>query len=126
VDAALDQVARQVPLERTGTLIGLAGSVTTVTAHALRLPKYDPAAIHGAVLPVRDVLAACDDLIAIPRQARAALPYLHPGRVDVIGAGALVWRRVVERVSSVTGLERSVTSEHDILDGIAWSLARRS
>jgi exopolyphosphatase/guanosine-5'-triphosphate,3'-diphosphate pyrophosphatase len=126
VDAALDEVARRVPLERAGTLIGLAGSVTTVTAHVLRLPKYDPAAIHGASLPVDDVLAACADLLAMPRQARAALPYMHPGRVDVIGAGALVWQRVVERVARVASLDRTVTSEHDILDGVAWSIVRHA
>jgi exopolyphosphatase / guanosine-5'-triphosphate,3'-diphosphate pyrophosphatase len=124
VEAALDRVAAQVPLERARTLIGLAGSVTTVTAHVLGLPRYDSALIHGSALPVADVLAACDDLIAMPRSARAALPYMHPGRVDVIGAGALIWRLLVERVAGAASLTQVVTSEHDILDGIAWSLVR--
>jgi exopolyphosphatase/guanosine-5'-triphosphate,3'-diphosphate pyrophosphatase len=122
VDAALDRVAEQVPLALARTLVGVAGTVTTITAHALKLPEYDPAAIHGATLPVSRVLAACDDLIAMPRQARAALPYLHPGRVDVIGAGALIWKRVVQRVTQVSPVSVTVTSEHDILDGICWSL----
>jgi len=126
IEAAFDRVAAVVPLERTRTLVGLAGSVTTVTARALGLPGYDPAAIHGATLPVGDVLAACDELIAMPRAERAELPYMHPGRIDVIGAGALVWRELVERVAAVAGLTDVVTSEHDILDGIAWSLARPS
>jgi exopolyphosphatase/guanosine-5'-triphosphate,3'-diphosphate pyrophosphatase len=124
VEAALERVAVRVRLERARTLIGLAGSVTTVTAHALRLTRYDPVAIHGATLPVDDVLAACDDLIAMPRAARARLPYMHPGRVDVIGAGALIWRHLVSRVSSVAPLTGVVTSEHDILDGICWSLLK--
>lgn len=128
VDAALDAVAAVVPLEQARTLVGVAGTVTTVTAHALGLPGYDAARLHGAVLPVNEVLPACDALLAMTRAERAALPFMHPGRVDVIGAGALVWQRVVERVAAATAaagspLRAVVTSEHDILDGIAWSLA---
>jgi exopolyphosphatase/guanosine-5'-triphosphate,3'-diphosphate pyrophosphatase len=130
VRAALDVAAQHVPLGRAATLVGLAGTVTTVTAHALDLPTYDPAAIDGAVLPVDAVVAACDDLLARDRDARAALGFMHPGRVDVIGAGALVWRAVVERVRAEVAaaggeLTEVVTSEHDILDGIAWSVAER-
>lgn len=131
VRAALDVAAQRVPLGRAVTLVGLAGSVTTITAHALGLPAYDPAAIDGAVLPVDDVVAACDDLLTRDRDARAALGFMHPGRVDVIGAGALVWRAVVQRVRAEVeaaggALTAVVTSEHDILDGIAWSIAERT
>lgn len=131
VRAALDLAARHVPLGRTGTLVGLAGSVTTVTAHALRLPAYDPTAIDGSVLGVDEVVRACDDLLALDRASRAALGFMHPGRVDVIGAGALVWREVVQRVRAEVAagggaLSSVVTSEHDILDGIAWSIAERT
>jgi exopolyphosphatase/guanosine-5'-triphosphate,3'-diphosphate pyrophosphatase len=48
---------------------------------------------------------------------------MHEGRVDVIGAGALVWSRVVRRVVQRAGITEVVTSEHDILDGIALGLA---
>ena len=128
VDAALDLVEAAVPLARARTLVGLAGSVTTVTAHALRLPSYASERIHGTALPVETVRHTCDELLRMTRADRAALPFMHPGRVDVIGAGALVWRRVVDRVVAATAdgdhpLEVAVTSEHDILDGIAWSLA---
>lgn len=130
VRAALDVAAAEVPFGRTATLVGLAGSVTTVTAHALGLTAYDPAAIDGSVLPVDAVVAACDDLLARDRASRAALGFIHPGRVDVIGAGALVWREVVQRVRAEVAaaggeLTEVVTSEHDILDGIAWSVAER-
>ena len=118
VDAALDRVAAVVPLERARTLVGLAGTVTTVTAHALGLPRYDPVAIHRSMLPAAEVRAACASLLAMTRDERAALPFMHPGRVDVIGAGALLWGRIVERA----GLPEVMASEHDILDGIAWSL----
>jgi exopolyphosphatase/guanosine-5'-triphosphate,3'-diphosphate pyrophosphatase len=120
VDAALDRVAGVVPLERARTLVGLAGTVTTVTAHALGLPRYDPVAIHRSVLPAGEVRAACASLLAMSRAERAALPFMHPGRVDVIGAGALLWGRIVERA----GLPEVTASEHDILDGIAWSLVQ--
>ncbi|WP_176819072.1 exopolyphosphatase [Quadrisphaera sp. DSM 44207] len=122
--AALDLAAAAVPLARTRTLIGVAGTVTTITAHALRLPGYDAAAIHGAAVPVDAVLAACADLLAMPRAARAALPFMHPGRVDVIGAGALLWGEVVARVAAESGVREVVASEHDVLDGIALALAR--
>lgn len=127
VRAALDQAGRVVPMGRASTLVGLAGSITTVTAHALGLDRYEPGRINGAVLPVADVLAACEDLIRRDRDERAALGFMHPGRVDVIAAGAVVWSEVIARVrDEVAGaggrLEHVVTSEHDILDGIAWSL----
>jgi exopolyphosphatase/guanosine-5'-triphosphate,3'-diphosphate pyrophosphatase len=123
IRAALDLAAERVPLAAARTLVGLAGSVTTVAAHALRLDSYRPERIHRSVLGVDEVVAACDDLLAMPRDKRAELPYMHPGRVDVIGAGALVWKLVVERVAAEAGLREVVTSEHDILDGIAFSIA---
>lgn len=68
---------------------------------------------------------ACTELLGMTHAERAALPYMHPGRVDVMGAGALVWRRVLERLASATEgrVTTAVTSEHDILDGIALSIS---
>jgi exopolyphosphatase / guanosine-5'-triphosphate,3'-diphosphate pyrophosphatase len=128
VEAALDLAEQVVPLGRARTLVGLAGTVTTVTAQALGLDRYDRDAIHGATLPVDRVLAAAEQLERMSRAERAALPFMHPGRVDVIGAGALVWQQVVRRVDAAVraagaGPIDVVASEHDILDGIAWSLA---
>ena len=123
IDAALDEAAAHLPVASVRTLVGLAGSVTTVTAHALGLDRYDRGRIDGAVLGVDQVLAACDDLLHRTRAQRAALGFMHPGRVDVIGAGALVWSRVVRRVAAASGVTQTVTSEHDILDGIALSVA---
>ncbi|MFC4222610.1 Ppx/GppA phosphatase family protein [Lysinibacter cavernae] len=127
IHAALDVAERHVDLSKTATLIGVAGTVTTVTAHALRLPKYDPAAINGATIPTSTFLDACDELASLHKEALAALPYMHPGRVDIIGVGATIWgeliRRVSDRVSAAGGqLQTVTTSEHDILDGIALSL----
>ena len=124
VDEAMDVVARTVPLEQTTKIVGVAGTVTTVTAAALRLTEYDPQRINGTELSIPDVVRACRELTQMTRDQRAALGFMHEGRVDVIGAGALVWRRVLERVSAATdGRVSAVTaSEHDILDGIALSL----
>ena len=97
---AIDLALAGVPVERTATLVGLAGSITTVAAHALGLPEYDRAAINGAVIDIDDAIKACDELLASSRAERAALGFMHPGRVDVIGAGALVWKTVMQRVRS--------------------------
>ncbi|GGH90094.1 exopolyphosphatase [Arthrobacter liuii] len=124
VDAAIARAGRDVPLELATAVVGVAGSVTTITAHALRLPEYSPAAIHGAALPIGEVRDAASELLGMTRASRAALPYMHPGRVDVIGAGGLVWRRILERVGELSGgrVTEATASEHDILDGIALSI----
>jgi exopolyphosphatase/guanosine-5'-triphosphate,3'-diphosphate pyrophosphatase len=123
VEAAIDQAAEDVDFQGISTLVGLAGSITTITAHALRLPRYDPEQIHLAQMPTAQMIEACTSLLLMPRAERAALPFLHAGRVDVIGAGGLVWRTIVQRLEREAGITEVVTSEHDILDGIALSIA---
>ena len=118
VDDALVLVRQVVPVEQARTAIGLAGSVTTVAALALQLPAYDATRIHLSRIPAADVKAVSDRLLELTREARAALPVMHPGRVDVIGAGALVLAVLVDRL----GLAEVLVSESDILDGIAWSV----
>ncbi|HET8682349.1 MAG TPA: Ppx/GppA phosphatase family protein [Micromonosporaceae bacterium] len=119
ISAAVDRALAVVPGREAATLVGLAGSVATVTALALGLTEYDPARIHHARIPYRDVAKVTADLLGMARARRLALPAMHPGRADVIAAGALVLRVVMEQ----TGADAVVASEHDILDGIAWSLA---
>lgn len=118
VDAALELVRESVPVEKTCTAVGLAGSVTTVAALALGLAAYDPERIHLSRIPGTQVREISDRLLAMTREQRAALPVMHPGRVDVIGAGALVLATLVDRL----GLAEVLVSEADILDGIAWSI----
>ena len=118
VEAALDRAALVVPLDRARSLIGVAGTVTTVLALVHDLSAYDPAAIHGLVATPEEVEAMTARLLALPRAERATLSVMHPGRVDVIGGGALVLRAIVRR----TGLPVRA-SETDILDGVARSLA---
>ncbi len=120
IDAALDTVAAAVPVQKAQTLVGLAGSVTTVAGLALGLAAYDPARIHHAASQRADVgIQAGPAARPDPGGPGAALGVMHPGRVDVIGAGALILDRLMQRF----GLAEVLVSEHDILDGIAWSLA---
>lgn len=122
IRAALDEAEAVVPLTGVKTLVGLAGSITTVTAHALGLSAYDSAAIHGTTLPTEQIKASCDALLYATKEERARFGFMHPGRVDVIGAGALIWKTIVERLESRSGLSSARTSETDILDGIALSI----
>ncbi|MDQ1647444.1 MAG: exopolyphosphatase / guanosine-5-triphosphate,3-diphosphate pyrophosphatase [Cryptosporangiaceae bacterium] len=119
IAAAVALAAQTVPLGSARTFVGLAGSVTTVVALALGLTAYEPLAIHHARVSFEDVSKVTDMLLAATRAERAALPVMHPGRVDVIGGGALVLRTLMTEAK----LPDVVASEHDILDGIAWSLA---
>ncbi len=118
IDAALAIVADSVPVLTARTLVGLAGSVTTVAGIALGLRGYDAARIHHSRIPAARVHEVTVGLLGKTRAQRAAMPVMHPGRVDVIGAGALVLDRVIARF----GFGEVLVSEHDILDGIAWSL----
>ena len=123
VGTALDAASAVVSLSGIRVVVGLAGSITTVTALALGLTAYDRDAIHLARLSIEQHRAASRDLLAMTRARRAALGFMHPGRVDVIGAGALVWHEVLGAVAEQSPGAEVVTSEHDILDGIALSLA---
>ena len=127
VRGLLDDAERVVDLSAPGRLVGLAGTITTVTAHALGLQDFDPQALNGAELSPDAVLASCEAIIHSTAEQRASWGYLAPGRRDVIAAGALVWSEVVTRVVERTAaagrpLERVTTSLYDILDGIALSL----
>ena len=127
VRGLLDEAERVVDLSAPGRLVGLAGTITTVTAHALDLQAFDPQAVNGAELSPQAVLASCEAIIHSTPEQRASWGYLAPGRRDVIAAGALVWSEVVTRVLERTAaagrpLARVTTSLYDILDGIALSL----
>ncbi|KUM72052.1 Ppx/GppA phosphatase family protein [Streptomyces curacoi] len=119
IEAALDLAEETVPLREARTLVGLAGSVTTVSAIAQDLPEYDSTRIHHSRIDRDRVREICDWLLHSTHAERAAVPSMHPGRVDVIAAGALVLLAIMERI----GAEEVVVSEHDILDGIAFKVA---
>jgi exopolyphosphatase/guanosine-5'-triphosphate,3'-diphosphate pyrophosphatase len=122
IEAALDLAEETVPLREARTLVGLAGSVTTVSAIAQDLPAYDTEAIHHSRVSYDRVREITESLLRSTHAERAAIPSMHSGRVDVIGAGALVLLSIMERV----GASEVVVSEHDILDGIAFKAAEEA
>jgi exopolyphosphatase/guanosine-5'-triphosphate,3'-diphosphate pyrophosphatase len=119
VSDALDSAEHDVPWRDARDVVGVAGTVTTVAAIALGLDEYRPDRIHGTRLSTAQVAHVTDRLLALDHVGRAAIAAIHPGRVDVIAAGALILRTVLER----SGATELVASEHDILDGVALSIA---
>ncbi|SMF59127.1 Ppx/GppA phosphatase family protein [Streptomyces sp. Amel2xC10] len=119
IEAALDLAEETVPLREAHTLVGLAGSVTTISAIAQNLPAYDSSAIHHSRVSRTQVREITDRLLHSTHTERTTIGALHPGRIDVIAAGALILLALMER----TDAQEVVVSEHDILDGIAWSVA---
>lgn len=122
VSAGLDGLPADA-LAGVRTVVAVAGTATTIAAGVLDLPVYDPPRIHLSRLSVAAVRAQSDRLLAMTVAERAALGYMHPGRADVIGGGSLVLATVAEQLASRIGTRELVISEHDILDGIALSLA---
>lgn len=120
IDQAIKAAAEIVPITRAKTLVAVAGTATTVAAAALDLDSYDRYAIHQSHVSATKVSTISTRFLNMSRAELAALGYMHPGRVDVIAAGALV----LDRIMKATGLSEFVASESDILDGIAWSIAK--
>jgi exopolyphosphatase/guanosine-5'-triphosphate,3'-diphosphate pyrophosphatase len=119
VRAAVDVARGEVPLDAAATFIGVAGTVTTIAAIALELDRYDSEVIHGSTISAAQVDDVTERLVRMTHEQRAALPVMHPGRVDVIAGGALVLRTLMKQ----SGADAVIASEHDILDGIALRLA---
>ena len=118
IQAAIAQAAAEVPITQAKTLVAVAGTATTVAAAALNLAEYDRYSIHLARVTAAQVHDASTMFLTKNREERLTLGYMHPGRVDVIPAGALVLSEII-KATGATGL---VASESDILDGMARSL----
>ncbi|MGV0749164.1 Ppx/GppA phosphatase family protein [Mycolicibacter minnesotensis] len=119
----LDEAVQAVPVQHARTWVGVAGTMTTLSALAHGLTEYDSAAIHLSRVGFADLTEVCDRLIGMSRAERAALGPMHPGRVDVIGGGALVVQELARVLGQRAGIAELVVSEHDILDGIVLSIA---
>jgi exopolyphosphatase/guanosine-5'-triphosphate,3'-diphosphate pyrophosphatase len=118
IDRAVRDALASTGFDAADEIVGVAGSVTTVAALALGLPAYDSERIHASRISRQDVHAVTARMLAATRAQRAAEPVMHPGRVDVIGGGALV----LDRILAAGGFREVIVSEHDILDGIALGL----
>ncbi|MBF6171220.1 Ppx/GppA phosphatase family protein [Nocardia blacklockiae] len=119
----LAQAFGVVPVERARTWVGVAGTMTTLAAVALDLPEYDSEQVHLTRMTLEQVRAVCNRLIAMNHDERAALGPMHPGRVDVIGGGAVITEVLADELARRAGIGELIVSEHDILDGIAASVA---
>ena len=119
VREAIGRAAEAVPMREAACLVGLSGTVTTVAAMAHGHEVYDPTLLHGLVVSREQVDDVTARLLAMSAAERAALPFMHPGRVEVIGAGSLILQAVLE----AAGAAEVITSEADLLDGIAFRLA---
>ena len=120
IQEAIAQAGAQVPITQAKTLVAVAGTATTVAAAALNLAEYDRYAIHLSTISAAQVQEASVMFLSKTREERVALGYLHPGRVDVIAAGALVLSEIMQ----ATGAQEFIASESDILDGMARSLVQ--
>jgi len=119
----LDEAFAAVPVEGVRTWVGVAGTVTTLSAVAQRLPEYDPDAVHLSRLSREDLHRVADELLGMSRAERGTHRAIHPGRIDVIGGGALIVDVLACELHDRAGVGELVVSEHDILDGIARSVA---
>ncbi|MCP2271641.1 Ppx/GppA phosphatase family protein [Actinokineospora diospyrosa] len=123
-ERVLDEAFAQVPVAKARTWVGVAGTVTTLAAIHLGLSEYDPDRIHLSRIPFDGIESITARLLTTGHRERAAIGAMHPGRVDVIGGGAVVVRALARRVALETEITSLLVSEHDILDGIALSLAK--
>ena len=131
VDAHISEAFGTVPAGRARTVIGVSGTVTTMAALVLGLRQYDHRAINGVSIPVDAVMRVDEDILRMPRARRAEFTTIHPGRIDVVGGGALIWSHVLQRVSQAavrdhgTPIDSFISSDHGLLDGIVLDLGRR-
>jgi exopolyphosphatase/guanosine-5'-triphosphate,3'-diphosphate pyrophosphatase len=112
-----------VPLEGARTWVGVAGTITTLSAVAQGLSAYDPDAVHLSRLPRPDLARVAAQLLGESREERGRHGGIDPGRIDVIGGGALIIDVLAAELHARAGIDELVVSEHDILDGIARSIA---
>jgi exopolyphosphatase/guanosine-5'-triphosphate,3'-diphosphate pyrophosphatase len=119
----LDDAFAAVPVDGVRTWVGVAGTITTLSAVAQRLPEYDPDAVHLSRIPRADLHRVAEELLGMSREERGRHRSIHPGRIDVIGGGALIADVLASELYERTGVTELVVSEHDILDGIARSIA---
>ena len=123
--------AKTVPAGKTHTIIGVSGTVTTMTALAMGLTEYDHTAVDGARCTLEDAYAVDNRFLHMPREERLTYKTIHPGRVDVVGGGALVWNRVLAKVSEAAyedhgqRIDSFMASEHGLLDGIVLDYGKR-
>ncbi len=118
----LREAFADVPVDKARTWVGVAGTITTLSALAQQLPAYDSERTHLSRLSLQQLRGTAAALLASTHQQRAGNPAIPPGRVAVIAGGALIVRVIAEELHTRAGIGELVVSEHDILDGIVLGL----
>ena len=127
IDKLVEKADKEIDFSKIDSFIGVAGTITCVTANFLKLDKYDPHRIHGNFMTFEQAIASCDEIIFSTKIERDCMGFLHPKRADVICGGALVFRQILKYFSSLYSAGKLkfngvITSENDILDGIVMSI----
>lgn len=131
IDKHIDDAFKVVPAGRARTIIGVSGTVTTMAALTMGLQHYDHTAVDGVHIGLEQAYAINNRFLRMPRDCRRTYATIHPGRVDVVGGGAVIWSRVLERLAKAAYedhggvLDTFVASEHGLLDGITLDLGRK-
>ncbi|OZG59635.1 exopolyphosphatase [Bifidobacterium myosotis] len=130
IDEHIDEAFRYVDAGKARTIIGVSGTVTTMTALAMGLKEYDHTLVDGRRMSLEDAYAVDDRFLRMTRAERREYKTIHPGRIDVVGGGAVVWSRVLAKVSAAAAdhgepIDSYVASEHGLLDGIVLDYGRR-
>jgi exopolyphosphatase/guanosine-5'-triphosphate,3'-diphosphate pyrophosphatase len=118
----LGEAFDRVPVEQAHTWVGVAGTMTTLAAVSLELPEYDAEQVHLSRMSLERLHEVNDSLLNMTHDQRAEITVIHPGRVDVIGGGAIVADVLGVELARRAGITELIVSEHDILDGIALSI----
>lgn len=122
----MGEVEKIVPMSKARTIVGCAGTFTTLSALAQGLERYDPDAIHGSELRFDALRVLLKQLVSIPSEERALNPVIHPGRADVIGGGAVAVEGIMQLIERTSDARSFFISEKDILDGIIAGLVSES
>ncbi|MFT8536801.1 Ppx/GppA phosphatase family protein [Bifidobacterium aquikefiri] len=130
IDAHIDEAFTHIPAQDVSTIIGVSGTVTTMSAIAMGCQSYDRHAVDGARINFDDAFEADDRILRMSREERGRVGAIHPGRIDVVGGGALIWTRVLTRVASAAAtrgrhIDSFLASEHGLLDGIVLDRGRK-
>ncbi len=117
-NAMVAELFRDVPNADGATVLGVAGTFTSVAAMALGLEVYDRDRVDDSVLELREIETLVEELRSMSIGQTAMIPSLHPRRAPVILAGSLIAAQALRAV----GADRVTVRESDLLDGLASEL----
>ena len=106
---------------QTATFVGTAGTITSLAAMAQKLNSYEPARIHNYQLQLSTIQELEQTLLSRKKTDRVGLPGLEKGREEVIVAGAILLRTIMETL----GMSNVLVSDMGLREGVLIHLARQ-